>query len=199
MKNIMKALVLILLAGVLVACYPESKYPLSSPEISVVDEDLIGLWYGGEEGDPSEHSYYAFLQIDDDRFDIIGLNFNDTKDEWIRMSAFTTEIGGSKFMSITFEDESGVKAAEAEDADEPRNYLLCRYEVSGDSKLTVYLMDEEAMLAALAAQTSAATNNNWLDNDGRITAPTEVLRSVIASSDATLLFNDVFGVYERRT
>lgn len=202
MKYLAKGVILILSAWLLTACYPESNNPLSTPDTSVVDPDLIGLWYGGEADDPEEHAYYAFLNVGKSELDVIGLYFDDDKDEWIRLSALTTSIGAENFMSLTFEDESGVvTSASSEDEKDPSDkpYILCRYVIGNDGKLSVFLMDEEAMIAALAVEESAAANNNWLDGGDRITAPTEVLRKVIAKGDAEKLFSEVFGVYERRS
>lgn len=205
MKSLIRQISIALGLISLTACFPETLHPLSSPEDSIVDRDLIGMWYGGPEDEPSDQAYYAFLSVEDTDIDVVGLNFDDDGDEWIRLRLHTTDIEGAYFMSFTFEDESGDDEDEGDgegvEPDEDvgdKLFFLCRYEFTEDRKLKIYLLNEETLKDILKSMWQGeGPPLDWIDNSGTVIAPTEVLRRAVKGADLDLLFDDVIGVYER--
>jgi hypothetical protein len=187
--------IMILLAFLLglAACYPETKYPLSDEENSFDDPSLTGMWFGGPPDELTDQHYYSFLKTGDDKeLDVIGLQFDPGGDEWITLAIHTTKIGENSYMSVRYIGENG------EEGDGWDLFVLCRYTIEEENKLTIWVADESVLKASLLENLAdGVTPEQVINEDGTIIAPMNILRDVVAKSDPNVLFEDLLGVYKR--
>ena len=122
---------LILGVFVLTGC-EGSKFPLSDPADSVVDERIVGSWKFV--GDDSDKASYVNIFAFNDREYYVETWEDGDEDELLRLNVFSTDIDG-----IFFANMSCINCDE--DDDEP--YIFVRYELVSDDELMVELIDDD--------------------------------------------------------
>lgn len=127
-------LIPLLAVGVLIFTGCEgSKYPLSDPADSSIDERMLGSWqYQAEESE--DDSFVNIFAFNDTQYYVESWEEGD-EDEMLRMNVFTTDIDGILFANL--------RCINCEDEDEDKPYLFLKYELISDDHLKVQLIDDD--------------------------------------------------------
>ena len=107
---------------------PFSKYPLSDPNVTIIDEDLFGIWYSEE--DTTDN--YVVIGIDStDR--LMAHQFSQDKhgkiDDFSNINFFLSEIESGKYINIY---DSKYK-----------RYLIMKYEIFSKDTLNIWFLNED--------------------------------------------------------
>ena len=149
-----------LLMLVLGACVPESRHPLSDPETSMIDQRLVGLW-AGRIGDAD--AYVHFLPAGDNEMEIIAVSqAGDGRASWSVFSMFSSRIGDEWYMNVKGLLDDG----------EPwesggGNLYLCRYRISAEGELSVWILNAKAAMAAIEGGLAGSVEKGFLSRRWR--------------------------------
>lgn len=174
----------LLLAG----CLPESKNPLSTPKTSAIDTRLEGIYVQRREKRDDDlngwHFHYREMSADGRNtvtpwLDV--LNVEHRKGGALKSDAYralTAHIGGQDYMS--FIEVGGVSAL----------YRFARYEVSWSGDIRVWLVDTDALAAAVkTGKLHGTVKVSGSTKDVMITDSTDRLAAFVAASDPVKLFS----------
>ena len=192
MRTIATLWLCLLLAVGLSGCFPESVNPLSTPEGSIQDKDLSGMWYGGPSDEEGDRIYLGFLPRDNNQTDIMALGFDNDDGSWMLMSMWATEIAGHRYMSLKFVSEDGEPIE-----DDDGYYFLCRYVIDEDGQLTVWNLATDPVTAEIKAGLPGDVSQGQWITSVTLTATTDELIEFLKTKDPLELFNEEIGVYER--
>jgi hypothetical protein len=180
---------LALLLG-LVACVPESRHPLSDPETATIDERLVGLWAGrfGE-----ANAYLHFLPRSEGEMEIIAVSRGvEGESGWSVFTTVSGAIGETWYMSVKGRLDDGEPWREG-----GGGFFLCRYRISAEGELLVWMLGAEAAVAAIAGGLGGRVEKGRFFDDIEITASTAELAAYLATADPKKLFTDPIGSFRR--
>jgi hypothetical protein len=185
----------LLLAG----CLPvTSKTPVGTTAGLGTDPALYGTWIGHSEDQPDKGRtdkgvvYFHFLQGKDGALSVLWVAANGLADDsWESFSASTAKLGANRYMNAAMTSENGKPT---DDQLKNANIPL-RYTLKG-KKLTLYLLDEDKVKAAIKAGKIAGTIEPGDSGDVKITADAAALDAFFATPQAAKLFK-VFVVLKK--
>ena len=136
------------------ACVPEFDHPLSDEKTSKIDNQLVGRWEAikDEGSKDKKKSFWIFsrqegventLNFREETLPLSGEDNAKTDQKDKPADAFTTRIGAARYLSV-----GGSK----DDKGKEKSYIICRYTISKDGVLTVYLMNQEVLGRDVAAR-----------------------------------------------
>lgn len=197
-------LVLAALSLLFSGCLPESKNPLSTPATSVIDSRLEGIYvarrdkkdddlaawhfhYRGENGANGQVRVTPWL-------DILSIELQKAgglKGESYR--ALATHLGGRDYLSF-------VVVGADKDKGKVSLFSFARYEVNWSGELRVWIIDQDAVAAAIRAGKIKGTvevNKKLKTENVMLTDSTDHLAAFVAASDPAKLFKDKPLVFYR--
>lgn len=145
-----------------------SKYPLSDPSESSVEEHFIGSWIY-ESPDGEDASYLTMLAFNDHEYYGVSWELGD-EDEMMMMGIFSTTVNGVTFASI--------RLLGTEEEDE--SYFFFKYELASEDELTVYAIDDDQYEELSELESVAAVRQFF---EERMSEPD--------------FFNEEFGTYRK--
>lgn len=136
------------------ACVPEFSHPLTDEKTSKIDTQLVGRWEAikDEGSKDKKRSFWIFspqegvantLDFREETLPVSDENAATDEQEDKPANAFTSRIGAARYLSV-----GGAK----NDQDKEKTYIICRYTISKDGVLTVYLMNQEVLGRDVAAR-----------------------------------------------
>lgn len=181
-----------ILAGVsllLAGCLPESKNPLSTPANSTVDHRLEGVYAPRKDNKNDDlsdmHFHYRGIKVNGQARStpwLEVLEVTHQKDGSMKAQAYhvlTTHIGGQDYMSFQELGKGDGKAT----------YSFARYEFSWNGTLRVWLINSDAVAAAIKARKLHGTvKTHKYSKDITITDSTKRLAAFVKASDPAKLF-----------
>ncbi|MBI3677123.1 MAG: hypothetical protein HY243_10980 [Proteobacteria bacterium] len=175
------------------ACLPvTSTSPVGSTAGLKSDPALFGIWKGKPKG-ADNNSYFVFLppkgDAQDDMGGVLIFSLDPNDSGLMTMSIQTSELGNLHFMNARMVSED----AKPSDDPESKNTFPVLYEFS-HGKLTLYLIDEDAVKAAIAAGKIEGMIEPGTYGDVVITASPEKLDAFMQSKDGRALFREAFAV-----
>ena len=174
------------------ACGTVSVHPLSDPEKAVNDERLTGLWIAKIE---KEIVFAHFLLKGESTTEIITVSTKGSgKGDWPVFNMFPSRIGGESYMNVKLVVHNG-KAPD----DREKNYGLVRYRISIDGVLTVWRLNEKAIIEDIEGGKveGEVKRGRWV-NKAKITASTNQLAQYVRNSDQERLFGELIGSFRKR-
>jgi hypothetical protein len=162
-------------------CGPaESVNPLSDPAAAKLDERLAGTWLAADEEGEEDQGTLSFTALDGARMKVVLAEKGD--DEPLELEMFPTTLDGRTYMNL--------KSASPK-AELGRNYIIARYEISGDATLSLKLLSDEFLKQAVAEGRLKGTVSGSSDEPPvLVTESTEKLAEFVRSSDPARLFGD---------
>lgn len=181
------------LAALLVAaCLPvTTKNPVGATVGFQADPALVGLWKGHgdkSEGDDVTDGYFAFLRNADGAMTVILITPEKDGDEWGTFNLQTATLGANHYMNVRF----GLKNGKADDDELAKHNILFRYAFDPDGKLTLALLDEKAVAAAIKAGKIEGTVGPGSLGDVDITADEAAQDKFFATKEGAALFSEKF-------
>ncbi len=171
------------------ACVPESRHPLTEPESSVIDQRLVGLWVG-RFGDAN--AYLHFVPKNEREMAIIAVSRGvEGESGWSVFTMVSGAIGETWYMSVKGRLDDG------EPWREGGGFLLCRYRISGEGELSLWMLAAEAAASAIAGGLGGKVEKGRCFDDIEITASTAELAAYVAAADPETLFSDPIGSFRR--
>ncbi|MBS2024175.1 MAG: hypothetical protein JST92_17370 [Deltaproteobacteria bacterium] len=177
------------LALVLTSCVPpESAHPLSAPESAKADKRLSGLFTSHLDG------VLVTLELVPKTGALVDLVLTGTdKDKGasvLAFEAFPTMLAGKSYLNLRAKTFKGPYADGAEVAEK---YIFAKYEFGKDGALTLAIMEEEPVKAAIDAKKLAGTAG---ERALQLTASSEELAAFVQGADAKVLFRK-FAVFRK--
>jgi len=154
----------LLMACVTAAGCAYSTQPLSDAKTSMPDLRLLGAW---ELSDPDKPADKKVIVVDRKRDEPNVLRLFDIKEKKA-VDVYLTKIGEARVASIADEENGTTK------------FLICKYELKGDSSLAICGLDKEFFASAVEQKRlKGALTKNGLFNDLTIDESPENLRAFI--------------------
>jgi len=184
-------------------CLPvTSKTPVGTTAGLDADEALTGTWIGRAEDQEDKSRkkdkgvlYLHFLKDKDaGGFSVLWAATGDGKDngEWMSFKVGTARLGTNRYMNAVETGKDGKPVDGAlKDASFPLLYSFGRHH-----RLTLYMLDEDKVKAAIKAAKIAGTVESGDYGDVKITAEPAALDAFMATPEAAALFK-VFIVLKR--
>lgn len=167
----------------LAACYP----PTTSHPVGVASPDaaLTGTWRGtNDDGKPG---YIHFLRKEDGSFTALLVETGAKAEDWNVVTLTTAKLGASRFMNATMLSNDGKPEDGA-----PRGTVPVLYRIDAKGQLTLAMMDEDAVKAAIKAGKIKGTVGDGTLGDATITADTSVLDNFLQTPAGLALFDKPF-------
>jgi hypothetical protein len=175
---------LLLLAG----CVPTAENPITAKQ-GANDPALIGAWKGTT--NDGSAIWLHFLRGKDAEIGAVLLprgTADKPPDEWSAFRLVTAEIKGTHYMSALWDYNDG-KPVEGRE----KGYHLVRYELGADGVLSLYLVNEEKLIAAVeAGKLEGKIEGEGTSKEVRVTASSEKLARFLRHIDPTDLFDKPF-------
>lgn len=200
MKNRLFAAALAFAGFLLTGCLPESKNPLSTPATSRVDLRLNGVYAEQKEekgADPAYwHFHYRGASAGKDqqprvttKVEIIGVSHQATGGlDGARYHAYATRLGDRDYLSFVEEKKNGTT----------ENYSFARYEVNWRGDLRLWLLDNDAVAAAIkSGKLRGQVRTSRFGTDVLLSESTARLAAFVAAHDPALLFTKKPLVFRR--
>lgn len=178
-----------LLAG----CLPESMNPLSTPATSRIDSRIGGVYAQQKEGKMEDSAFWHFhyrgappgknqQPRTTTKIEIVGVSHQSAGSlDGARYHAFATRLGGHDYLSFVEEKNDGAKK---------ENYSFARYEVNWRGDLRLWLLDNEAIAAAVqSGKLRGKVRTTQYGKDVLLTDTTANLAAFMAASDPSTLFD----------
>ncbi len=145
------------------ACVPEFSHPLSDEKTSRIDPQLLGRWeIIDEEKDTDDKKkrtdFFILsrregaentLDFREERLPASGKNGSKPVIDKTNPFdiAFTTKIGSERYLTLggVKGDQDDTIGAAKGDQNQEKAYFICRYNISKDGLLTIYLMDKDIL------------------------------------------------------
>jgi hypothetical protein len=140
MKKTYSIIILLLICLNCSACIPEFINPLSEPQDSTIDRNLLGTWYTKSKGE----NVYIHFEIDKVNSNMLNtelrsINNKEQKTEITLFTLFTTEINNKRYMNIKEQKEGKLSDY----------YSIIRYEIK-DNKIKIYTINEAKLEKAIS-------------------------------------------------
>lgn len=185
----MKAIRFAVLLGaalLVAACLPvTTKSPIGTTAGFKADPALLGLWKGRGEDSDAKEGYFAFLKNADGAMTVILITPENDGDEWSTFDLQTATLGGNRIMNV----RGGLKDGKPDDDELSKENIPLLYTIAG-GKLTLSLLDEKAVAAAIKAGRIAGTVDSGGTGDARITADPAQLDALFATKQGAALFGE---------
>lgn len=193
----MRVLHTLLAAGslFLIGCLPEADHPLSTPATSRLDLRLEGVYAQPNENKSGNAGYWHFHFREAKEgagkarraapwLEILAIGHEGEKGfSTSRRGALVTHLGDRDYLSFIEVNADGAARKDA-------RYGLARYEVNWRGDLRVWLLDNEAIAAAIkSGKLRGKVKIGEWTKDVHITDSTERLAAFVASSDPAKLFD----------
>jgi len=181
----------------LASCTPTSINPLSSPKTAQPDQRLLGDWYGDTN---DSHDTYHFTLKKGAWMHVV-ITHSKTDDKPDSYDLFPTVIGKQTFLNVQMDSK--------DDKRKPlKMYVLLRYALSSDQKLSSWNMSSTVLAAAINAgklkgivqeDAHPITGGQPAQPDRDITLQdtSEHLANFIQSTDVDLLFSEKMSTLHR--
>jgi len=185
--TIVRAGLALIVAALVAACLPVStRVPAGTTVGFKPDPVLLGTWKGRGENDKNP-AYIHFIGNDDGRMTAILVSppRKQSLGEWSAYSLRVANLGANHIVNAQEMSDNG-KPSEGAAADQ--NMLLL-YRVAKSGKLTLYMMDDKAVAAAIRAGEIAGEVEPGQDGDVHITADAAALDSFLKTPRAAALFS----------
>jgi hypothetical protein len=133
----MRYLAIVAMVIFLGGCVPYSDNPLTDPNCEKIDAAIVGTWFWNEKSDSG--FVHIGLNKESKLLQVIMIEYD--KDGTIDVSEFnghTTSLGNNKYLNLKWVRPS----------DEPKGYLLIKYETKGES-LAISLLNAKAIENAI--------------------------------------------------
>jgi len=190
-----RVLLATVLTGFLAAgCLPvASRSPLGSTAPPQTDRKLTGTW-NGRFGASDRISTITFYPPRAFAMRVVLVAPGGTQDRGSRMvfEARSVKLGNNSYLDVREIEDRG-KPAERKIAHVPVLYSL-----TGDRRLSLYLIDERAARQAIAQRRIAGAVGAGQFGDVTITASPAALDTYFASAAGRALFKKPLGVFRRR-
>ena len=174
----------LLLAG----CVPTAENPITSKK-GAGDQSLIGAWKGTS--NDNTPIWLHFLRGKDNEIGAVLMprgTGDKAPDEWSAFRVVTAEIKGTHYMSALWDYNDG-KPTEGRD----KGYHLLRYAIASDGTLSLWLVDEEKLIAAVeSGKLEGKIEGEGGSKEVRVTASSEKLGKFLAKSNPAELFDKPF-------
>jgi hypothetical protein len=176
-------------ALILSACYPPTtSHPVGTTAGLKVDTALTGTWRGvADDGKPS---YFHFLAPSDGTQSVIIAESGPKAEDWNYVTLTTAKLGANRFMNARMEIANG--KPESGDAEAPAGTVPVLYRIDAKGVMTLAMMDETAVKAAIRAGRIKGTIEKGEMGDAVITAEPAALDAFLATPAALALFAKPF-------
>jgi hypothetical protein len=184
-------------ALIVAACLPvTTRNPVGTSVGFKNDPALVGLWKAEPDKDSPEDKpgYIAFLNGDEDST-MTGIVLDPGKDggDWSSYNLKLATLGGNHLINVWSVLNNGKPA----DGDEAKADILMLYQLGKDGKLTLRLMDEDSVKAAIQAGKIKGEIEPGNTGDVRITAEPKDLDAFFATKESAALFVKPLIVLDR--
>jgi hypothetical protein len=172
---------------ILSACYPPTtSHPVGTTAGLKVDAALTGTWRGvNDDGKPS---YFHFLAPSDGTLSVIIAESGPKAEDWNYVTLTTAKLGANRFMNARMEISNG----KPESADAPAGTVPVLYRIDAKGVMTLSMMDETAVKAAIRAGKIKGTIEKGEMGDAVITAEPAALDKFLATPAGLALFAKPF-------
>lgn len=192
MKSRLLPAILAVASLLLAGCLPESKNPLSTPTTSRIDSRIGGVYVQQKEGRKEDSAFWHFhyrgaspgknqQPRTTTKIEIVGVSHQSEGGlDGARYYAFATRLGGHDYLSFVEEKNGSAKEG---------NYSFARYEVNWRGDLRLWLLDEDALAAAIkSGRLRGQVRTGKFTKDVLLTDTTVNLSAFVAASDPATLF-----------
>ena len=177
------------LALLVAACLPvTSTSPVGSTAGFKSDPTLTGIWKGKPK-DADNSTYFVFLPGDDETINTLMFSTEPGDSGWMALTLQTSQLGSLHFISAKIVSQDG------KPSDDPasKNTIPMLYSFS-NGKISLYLVDEDAVKAAINTGKLEGTIEPGSCGDVVITASPEKLDKFMQSADGRALFKEPFAI-----
>lgn len=203
----LSALFCIGLGVFLTACLPTSENPIVKRSQDVVDDRLIGSWFGTLEDD-DDFLYLHIFEADIDEEDgdapypdgmrMIMVSHADRPGSdggWAVMHGLSARNDERGVLSLWFEDDSGKPVEE-----EIEGWHLYGYTFDTQDRMIIRAIDEDAVIELIEDGKLPGTfEKTRFFSELRITASTDALVKLFESAEWNTLLDEEYGVFERQS
>ena len=177
------------------ACLPvTTKTAVGSTVDFINDPALEGTWTGKVDKSSQGSTYFHFLANEGESMTLLGVTTKQDQDKggWSMFALTTATLGSHRYINAREISDDGKPAT----PDKQATNIPLLYTISGDT-LTLYLLDEDATTAAIAAHKIAGiVIKSQYSTDVAITADAAHLDALLKSDAGAKLFK-VFVVLKR--
>lgn len=184
--KLVPALVMLALAALLSGCLPvTTQTPVGTTTGLGTDQALYGTWRGHNEKDKNgRDSFFHILKATDGTLSIVAVQANgDTDDGWTIYAGRTATLGRNHYLNATIANDNGTPV----DGTLKTSNFPVLYVVTAQT-LTLYLLDEDKVRAAIKDGKISGTTGRSDSDDVVITAGAAELDAFMATPEARSLF-----------
>ncbi len=186
----------------LAGCFPTSEHPVLVDGQSRVDSNLLGVWYGAFDED-DDRFYLHIVEADSDReetipggVDILMVQHPDDEDNengWGIAYAVAAEVSGQHFLSVDYRVDNGEPVDE-----DMRGLHLFYYDPSTEGRFTLHTINDDALETFITTGALSGIVEPGMFGSSRLTSSSADLAAFLETADIGSLFEEDFGVFERR-
>ncbi|HXC56136.1 MAG TPA: hypothetical protein VNU97_12635 [Rhizomicrobium sp.] len=173
-------------ALLLSACYPPTtSHPVGTTVGLTLDPALTGLWENAVVANPDERGlYFHFLPTLDGKLTVLMVQSGDKPDaDWNVVELTTVKLGANRFMNARLTMSDGKP-----DEGAPKGTIPLLYRIDAKDRMTLFLMDEKAVKAAILAGKIKGTIEKGDMGDAVITADPAALDKFMQTPAGLALF-----------
>jgi hypothetical protein len=172
-------------ALILSACYPPTtSHPVGTTAGLKLDTALTGTWRGVD--DDGKPSYFHFLAPSDGTQSVVIAEAGPKAEDWNYVTLTTAKLGANRFMNARMTIANG--KPEGADAPAPPGTVPVLYRIDAKGVMTLSMMDETAVKAAIRAGKIKGTIEQGDMGDAVITAEPAALDKFLATPAGLALF-----------
>lgn len=173
-------------ALLLSACYPPvTRSPVGTTAGLKPDPVLLGTWKGNSsDGKPS---YFHFLLQNGGTITAIIVESGPKAEDWNYVTLTTATLGANRFMNARMLLSNGIPEG-GDPAVQPNGTVPVLYRIDAKGILTMFLMDEKAVKAAIASGKIKGTVEKGEMGDAVITAEPAALDKFLETPAGLALF-----------
>jgi len=188
------------------ACLPTSENPIVKRSQSVIDDRLIGSWFGTLQDDDDLlylHIFEADIDEEDteapypDGMRMVMVSHADRPNAdggWAVMHGVSARNDERGVLSLWFEDDSGKPVEE-----ELKGWHLYGYEFENSGRMIIRAVDEDAMIDLIDdGKLQGTYEKTRFFSELRITDSTDVLVKLFESAEWNMLLAEEYGVFEKQ-
>ncbi len=180
-------------ALLLLGCFPPTTtHPVGTTAGLANDPTLTGLWRGKmESSDAGRDVYFHFLPTADGTITVVLVQAGAEPDgDWSVASITTAALGPNHFMNGRMVMSNGKPE---DDNETTRGTIPLLYRADGQGRLVLFLLDEDAVKAAIKAHQIAGVVEEGQFGDAKITADPKALDAFMASRKGIALYGERFA------
>ncbi|HWA92841.1 MAG TPA: hypothetical protein VG889_22610 [Rhizomicrobium sp.] len=192
--NLLRFAILGFAALVVAACLPvTTKHPIGTTVGFKEDKALLGMWKGRGEDEDAKDAWFAFLRNADGSTTAIMMTSDPDGDDWGTFRLDLATLGGNRIMNV----HGGLKNGKPDDDEMSKQNIPFLYSFGADGTLTLSLLDEKAVAAAIQAGKIAGTVEKSSMGDVTITAEPAALDAFFATKEGAALFSSKLVTLKR--